>query len=1171
MPHSKDHLPFHGLGSRIMLIVSLALLSSMLLFSLSIFYYTYRTEGEAWRGRQAEAARNASGVVSNLIQRGLDGLRFVCIIEPDHDVDGPDDLITLLDQNTTLLEVVRINSGGEVLASAHQDAGVLASLITIPQSQWFFVARSGRTYIGNVQISASNEPYIILAVPSDEGGVIAARMEMNVLWEVVQTIHFGANGQAYVVARNGQIIAHTDPQVVLDRTSIRDRFEYAAMMQAVNNEWSGTFINFAGMPVVGNTVAIEGTDWLIVTELPAAEAFQATRSAVLVMGGMTFVLTVVFSLIVSRFLRNAMIEPMEKLRTGAERIGRGDLAHRIGMDRADEIGELSEAFDIMTDQLQERESQLAEQTRATAESEARYRAIVEDQTELICRFLSDGTLSFVNEAYCRYFNCSREELIGSGFMRLIPEGDRSVINKQMELLTPSNPVVSYEHRITLPDGSLRWQAWTDRALFDADGRVVEYASVGRDITERKISQMRLDRQNRILSSLHETTLALMRRLELHDVLQTIVQQAAQLVDTPHAYLYLVTPDGNELKTEIVTGIFEQRHGFQLKKGEGLAGKVWQTGQPMVIADYHAWDQRSLLLDDTEFHAIVGVPLKANSAVMGVLGVTYTEPGRAFTDEDVELMTRFAQLASIALENARLHNLVQQELTARNEAEKNLRRITDNMQDVITQVGPDGTILYASPSHTWIIGVDPGTIIGHSIFERIHPDDIEEAFSILSAAMTQAKRPELFALRYLRSDGAYIWLECSSNLLMDEEGGFVGAVLSSRDITERKKIEKALQESEHLYRLLAENSSDVIWVRDMNLVPVYISPAVYKLRGYTMQEALSMSIEQTLAPDSVTYARRFFAEMLLRADAVSLEKLKDEYRTLELEMFRKDGSTVWTETQVSFLLNEEGKPNGILGVTRDISERKKAADHLQHLNAELEERVRDRTEALLRANENLRTEVNERKLAEEQVRASLREKEVLLKEVHHRVKNSLQIISSLLNLQAHRLTDTQTLQALGDSQARVRSMALIHEKLYQSQSLANIDFGEYVRSLANDLFRSYGSTFRGIQLDVQVDAIALELDQAVSCGLILNELMTNALKYAFPDDRSGTIRVELHSEPEGWFTLRVVDDGVGLPQGFDFKNTRSLGLQLVNSLVRQLDGEIVLEPASGTSIRIVFKI
>jgi PAS domain S-box-containing protein len=723
----------HSLGGKVMSILGLALLSSMILFALSVFYFTYCTESEAWLGRQSEAARSAASTVSAFIQRVEDSLTILSIADPVHHLTDPNQLRALLDQNPALLEIVRTDSRGTVIADVHRDNSVLANLITIPQSQWFLRARAGQTYIGNVQLSANNEPYIIMSVPDRDGGVVAARVQMNVLWDVVRNIHFGRSGQAYVITWTGQIIAHTKAEVVLNNTSIQDRAEFAALTAAVDHEWFGTFTNFEGQRVVGNTRAIEGTSWLVITELPWSEAFEATRNAIFVLGAVAFLLLAFVNWIVARYLRRVIVAPMEILRNGANTIGQGNLDHRIGLTRRDEIGQLSMAFDAMAGKLQDRESRLAEQTSATAASEARYRAIVEDQTELICRFLPDGTLTFVNGAYCRYFDKRREDLLGHSFMPLIPDEDRSAVQTQVGSLSLRTPVLTYEHRVIMPNGMVRWQRWTDRALFDEQGTVQEYASVGRDITEQK----------------------------------------------------------------------------------------------------------------------------------------------------------------------------------------------------------------------------------------------------------------------------------------------------------------------------------------------------------------------------------------------------------------------------------------------------QAVDELHRLNSELEMRVQERTMALSQANESLMTEVNERKAAEEQVRASLQEKEVLLKEIHHRVKNNLQIISSLLNLQANRVTDPRTLQALGDSQTRVRSMALIHEKLYQSQSLADIDFGEYVRSLSSDLFRSYRRSFTTIQLDIQTDDISLDLDMAVSCGLILNELMTNALKYAFQDGRSGTIRVELRTAPGRILRLWVTDDGVGLPKDLDLSKSKSLGLQLVNNLVSQLEGKLEVDTSAGTAFCVSF--
>ncbi len=204
----------------------------------------------------------------------------------------------------------------------------------------------------------------------------------------------------------------------------------------------------------------------------------------------------------------------------------------------------------------------------------------------------------------------------------------------------------------------------------------------------------------------------------------------------------------------------------------------------------------------------------------------------------------------------------------------------------------------------------------------------------------------------------------------------------------------------------------------------------------------------------------------------------------------------------------------------------------------------------------------------EIRQSLKEKEVLLKEIHHRVKNNLQVISSLLYLQSRNVKDKETLGILQDSQSRVRSMALVHERLYQSSDLARVDFAEYIRNLANYLFRSYGVNMNLIQLKIKVGEVLLGVDTAVPCGLILNELVSNSLKHAFPDDRQGEIYIELRAD-DGQLTLMVSDNGVGFPEGSGFRNTETLGLQLVNMLVDQLEGTIELDRRGGTTFKITF--
>jgi two-component sensor histidine kinase/HAMP domain-containing protein len=243
--------------------------------------------------------------------------------------------------------------------------------------------------------------------------------------------------------------------------------------------------------------------------------------------------------------------------------------------------------------------------------------------------------------------------------------------------------------------------------------------------------------------------------------------------------------------------------------------------------------------------------------------------------------------------------------------------------------------------------------------------------------------------------------------------------------------------------------------------------------------------------------------------------------------------------------------------------------LQKIQEGLETRVRQRTADLMAVNKKLEQEVAERKRVEEKITASLKEKEVLLKEIHHRVKNNLQVVSSMLKIQSGYSKDKKTADLFRESQNRVRSIALIHEMLYRSKNLSKIDFSEYIRPITTHLMRSYGVDPGRITLNIDVEDVFLDLDDAIPCALIINELFSNSLKHAFPESGKGDVYIHLYRGGDRKFTLLIGDDGVGLPEGMDLKKIDSLGLQLVDALVDQLGGTIAFEDKTGTTFRITF--
>jgi two-component sensor histidine kinase len=245
--------------------------------------------------------------------------------------------------------------------------------------------------------------------------------------------------------------------------------------------------------------------------------------------------------------------------------------------------------------------------------------------------------------------------------------------------------------------------------------------------------------------------------------------------------------------------------------------------------------------------------------------------------------------------------------------------------------------------------------------------------------------------------------------------------------------------------------------------------------------------------------------------------------------------------------------------------------LKKINSQLKKQITERTAELTKANKELRVEISERNKAEKKLKASLAEKEVLLKEIHHRIKNNLQVINSLLSLQVRRISDEECITIFEECKNRINSISLVYEKLYESENLTNISFGDYARTLAKELFNSYSAKIPGIRLKLAAEDILLQVNKAIPCALILNELLMNSIKFGFPDGKRGEIRVEFNSNGKRNVSLGVGDNGVGLPEDFDIDAPGTLGMQIINALVRQLHGSIEIDRKKGAKFVVTFQV
>lgn len=488
-------------------------------------------------------------------------------------------------------------------------------------------------------------------------------------------------------------------------------------------------------------------------------------------------------------------------------------------------------------------------------------------------------------------------------------------------------------------------------------------------------------------------------------------------------------------------------------------------------------------------------------------------------------------------------------------ESKCRFILDSLQAGIVIIEPGTHIIVdANPAALQLIGAAKEEIAGHICHSFICPADVgkcpitdlkqkvDKSERVL-LTFTGKKIPILKTVSLIELDGHQLILENFIDITdrknAEEEirkhRGHLEELVKARteeldkanrelqtEIVERRQVEQELQRSRERFSQVAENADEWIWEVDKEGLFTYSSSAIEAILGYSPEELIGkIHFYDFFAPD--------VREDLKQASFQAFEQ-RESFKDFVNLNIHKNGKTVLMKTSGTPVTDREGNLLGYCGADVDITREKQA---------------------------------------EEQIKAALKEKEVLLKEVHHRVKNNLQIVSSMLTLQASQADDPKILEFCEESRYRIKSMALIHESLYCSEDLASIDLGRHMHSIISSFIKSHEEKACNINFSLKADTVLLSIEKAVPCGLIVNELVSNVFKHGFSGHKQGDLTVEL-SCPDGNKAKMIIrNNGNSFPQDIDFRESPSLGLQLVKELVDQIEGSIEFSRENGTTFTITF--
>jgi PAS domain S-box-containing protein len=728
--------------------------------------------------------------------------------------------------------------------------------------------------------------------------------------------------------------------------------------------------------------------------------------------------------------------------------------------------------------------------------------------------LESGLFIEVNDAASRIFGYSRDELVGKNSLELGIWPDKEVRDAMVDKIRAQGRIVQYEVVERRKSGELF------NASVSADtisiGNTRHLIATTRDITDRK---------------------------QVEDELRESEARYSSLFSNNYSVSLLIDPDTGMIVD--ANDAASQYYGFSKEQliSMGIYDINRLPKEKVVRNLIHAKGEKAKHFFSTH----------------------YLANGER---RNVEIFS-----GPIAVQGKPLFYSIIHDITDRVKAEQALRN-SEAQMNMILQGSPIPK--FVIDTHHRIIswnkaleetsGIKAQDVIGTSMHWKAFYENARPLMADLLVDGALDKIPQLYAGKYRKSEiaeGGYEatdffphmgkngrWLHFVAAPIRDFGGKIIGAIESLEDITGLMEAQHSLRESEERYRTLIDQLPDYVIVH-RNGILLYVNPAAARHLRYETQELIGKPVTLFIEPG--------YHDMVKKA--IIKRMAGEDVPPYEMMITAHDGTSRAVLVNGAQVHYEDAPAS--LNVLTDITVIKEAEKVIRQANEDLERRVAERTESLSRTNVQLEQEIKARNAAEREIHKSLEEKDLLLREIHHRVKNNLQIISSMLNLQSRTIKDENVLDAIKDSQSRVRAMALVHERIYRSHNIGEIDLPEYLQYLVKQLFMFHNIPHAKVAITFRMEPVTADIDTIVPIGLIINEMVSNSLKHAFPGERKGRITIEGSNPTTELLKFTYRDDGVGIPEDINWKNPTSLGLRLITSLVEQLSGEITMERDAGT--------